>query len=127
MAGIHLLPQLGACAFGSFLAGAISKKRNNTAFTLIAASCLQLIGLGLLSTLAEVNTAIEAQYGYQTIFGLGIGLSFASVTILTSVRAHREDLAVAQGALAQARVLGGAIGIAICSKFVMSISTPNNA
>ncbi|KAF2993946.1 hypothetical protein E8E14_001307 [Neopestalotiopsis sp. 37M] len=114
MAGIHLLPQLGACAFGSFLAGAISKKRNNTAFTLIAASCLQLIGLGLLSTLAEVNTAIEAQYGYQTIFGLGIGLSFASVTILTSVRAHREDLAVAQGALAQARVLGGAIGIAIC-------------
>ncbi|ETS77655.1 hypothetical protein PFICI_09717 [Pestalotiopsis fici W106-1] len=114
MAGIHLLPQLGACAFGSFLAGAVSKKRNNSAFTLIAASCLQLIGLSLLSTLSNVHTAIEAQYGYQTIFGLGIGLSFASVTILTSVRAHREDLAVAQGALAQARVLGGAIGIAIC-------------
>ncbi|KAH6656538.1 drug resistance transporter [Truncatella angustata] len=114
MAGIHLLPQLGACAFGSFLAGAISSKRNNTAITLILASSLQLIGVGLLSTLSNVLTAIEAQYGYQTIFGLGVGLSFASATILISVRSHPEDLAVAQGAIAQARVFGGAIGIAVC-------------
>lgn len=123
MAGIHLLPQLGACAFGSFLAGAISSKRNNTSITLIISSCLQLIGLGLLSTLSSVSTAIEAQYGYQTIFGLGIGLSFASATILTSVRANQTDLAVAQGAIAQARVLGGAIGIAICSEYLL-FSTP---
>lgn len=117
MAGIHLLPQLGACAFGSFLAGAISSKRNNTSITLIIASGLQLIGVGLLSTLSEVLTAIEPQYGYQTLFGLGVGLSFASVTILTSVCSHPHDLAVAQGAIAQARVFGGAIGIAVCSKY----------
>ncbi|KAI4604318.1 hypothetical protein KJ359_000453 [Pestalotiopsis sp. 9143b] len=114
MAGIHLLPQLGACAFGSFLAGVVSSKRNNTAYTLIAASCLQLVGLIFLSLLSDVDTEIYAQYGYQVIFGLGIGLSFASVTILTSVRSHQDDLAVAQGALAQARVFGGAIGIAVC-------------
>ncbi|KAK9779911.1 putative Major facilitator superfamily (MFS) profile domain-containing protein [Seiridium cardinale] len=114
MAGVHLLPQLGACAFGSFLAGAVSSKRNNTAVTLIVAHCLQLIGIGLLSTLSDVHTAIEAQYGYQAIFGLGVGLSFASVTILTSVRSLPEDLAVAQGAIAQARVFGGALGITIC-------------
>jgi cyanate permease len=117
MAGLHLLPQLGACAFGSFLAGAISSKKNNTSITLIVASCLQLIGLGLMSTLSHVDTAIEAQYGYQTIFGLGIGLSFASVTILTSVRSHIDDLAVAQGSIAQARVFGGAVGIAVCSEY----------
>lgn len=121
MAGIHLLPQLGACAFGSFLAGVVSRKRNNTAYTLIAASCLQLVGLILLSLLSDVDTEIYAQYGYQVIFGLGIGLSFASVTILTSVRSHQDDLAVAQGALAQARVFGGAIGIAACSKFPTSL------
>ncbi|KAK6198441.1 Type I Iterative PKS [Pestalotiopsis sp. IQ-011] len=121
MAGIHLLPQLGACAFGSFLAGVVSSKRNNTAYTLIAASCLQLVGLILLSLLSDVDTEIYAQYGYQVIFGLGIGLSFASVTILTSVRSHQDDLAVAQGALAQARVFGGAIGIAVCSKSPTSL------
>lgn len=116
MAGVHLLPMLGTCAFGSFLAGAISSKRNNTGATLVAASVLQLIGVGLLSTLSDVVTAIEAQYGYQAVFGLGIGLSFAAATILASVRAKPQDLAVGQGAIAQARVFGGVIGIIACSK-----------
>ncbi|EMR66878.1 putative drug resistance transporter protein [Eutypa lata UCREL1] len=98
--GIHLLPMLGSTAFGSFLAGALSSKRNNTSITLIASSCLQLIG---------------AQYGYQVILGLGIGLSLGAATILTSVQANPKDLAVAQGAVAQARVFGGAVGIAVCS------------
>lgn len=115
MAGIHLLPMLGACAFGSFMAGAASAKRNNTAITLIVASCFQLVGVGLLTTLADVTTNIQPQYGYQTIFGLGVGLSFGAATILTSVQSQPADLAVAQGAIAQARVLGGAIGIAVCS------------
>jgi hypothetical protein len=116
MAGIHLLPMLGACAFGSFLAGAISSKHNNTSATLAASAGLQLIGVGLLSTLSDVVTAIDAQYGYQAIFGLGIGLSFAAATILTSVRAQSHDLAVGHGMIAQARVFGGAIGIIACSK-----------
>ncbi|KAI1870707.1 uncharacterized protein JN550_004853 [Neoarthrinium moseri] len=114
MGGLHLLPMLGACAFGSFLAGALSSKRNNTSLTLITASCLQLLGIGLLSTLSDAFTAIDAQYGYQAIIGLGVGLSFAATTILTSVRSEAEDLAVAQGAVAQSRIFGGAVGIAIC-------------
>ncbi|KAK7757631.1 hypothetical protein SLS62_000007 [Diatrype stigma] len=113
--GIHLLPMLGSTAFGSFLAGALSSKRNNTSPTLIAASCLQLAGTGLLSTLSDVTTEIKAQYGYQVVLGLGIGLSLGAATIMTSVQASRADLAVAQGAVAQARVFGGAVGIAVCS------------
>ncbi|KAK8122159.1 hypothetical protein PG984_010829 [Apiospora sp. TS-2023a] len=115
MAGVHLLPLLGACAFGSFLAGAVSSKRNNTSFTLIAASLLQLIGVGLLSTFSEINSSLQPQYGYQAIFGLGVGLAFAAATMLTSVHVDHSNLAVAQGAIAQARVFGGAIGIALCS------------
>lgn len=115
MAGIHLLPLLGSTAFGSFLAGALSRKRNNTAVTLILSACLQLIGVGLLSTFSDVTTGIKAQYGYQAIFGLGVGMAFGGATILTSTQTHTEDLAVAQGAIAQARVFGGAIGIATCS------------
>ncbi|KAH8662214.1 major facilitator superfamily domain-containing protein [Xylariales sp. PMI_506] len=115
MAGVHLLPMLGGCAFGSFLAGALSAKRNNTSITLILASALQLTGIGLLSTLSDILDAIQAQYGYQAIFGLGIGLSFGAATILSSVQSHPGDLAVAQGAMAQARVLGGAVGIAVCT------------
>lgn len=122
MAGIHLLPLLGACAFGSFLAGAISSKRNRTSLTLMLASTLQCVSLACFTTVKNVLSAIAVTYAWQIIFGLGIGLSFASVTILTSVRAHPADLAVAQGAIAQARVFGGAIGIAVCSKFPDSAS-----
>ncbi len=106
---------LGSTAFGSFLAGAVSSKRNNTSITLIVSSCLQLVGMGLLSTLSDVTTEIKAQYGYQVILGLGVGLSLGAATILTSVQAAHADLAVAQGAIAQARVFGGAVGIAVCS------------
>ncbi|OAQ86171.1 MFS multidrug transporter [Purpureocillium lilacinum] len=89
MAGVHLLPLLVGCALGSFIGGAVSSKRNNTGFTL---------------------------YGYQAIFGLGVGMSFSAATIMTSILAADPSVrASAQGAIAQARVFGGCIGLAICT------------
>ncbi|KAF4980356.1 hypothetical protein FZEAL_3617 [Fusarium zealandicum] len=116
MAGLHILPLLGACAIGSFLGGAISSRKNNTSFTLLGASCLQLLGVGLMSTLTEPDAMVKAQYAFQAIFGLGVGLSFSAATIMTSIlAAERSELASAQGAVAQARVLGGCIGLSICT------------
>ncbi|KAM0280661.1 hypothetical protein ACHAQH_003969 [Verticillium albo-atrum] len=113
-AGVHLLPMLGACAFGSFASGAICSKRNFLCWILMAAAGLQLLGLGLMSTLNEPNDNVRQSYGYQAIFGLGTGLVFSAATILAAVKtsAH-NDLAVANGAMAQVRVLGGCIGIAV--------------
>ncbi|KAI0379177.1 MFS general substrate transporter [Hypomontagnella monticulosa] len=114
-AGIHLLPMLGATSFGAFFAGAISRKRNNTSWTIMAAHIFQLVGTGLMSMLKDATTETKAQYGFQVLLGLGFGLSFGAGTIMASLQSQSEDLAVAQGAIAQARVFGGAIGIAICS------------
>ena len=115
-AGLHLLPLLGSCAVGSFLAGAISSKRNHTSSTLVIASALQLIGVSLLAMLDDPESDMKASYGFQAIFGLGVGLSYGAATILTGIHASaHSDLAVAQGAVAQARVLGGCIGVAICT------------
>jgi hypothetical protein len=115
MAGIHLLSMLGGCAVGSFVAGAISNRRNNTPCTVFVASFLQLIGVALLSTVSQSLSDLQAQIGYQIIYGLGVGLSFGAVTIMCTAHSlEHGDLAVAQGALAQARVLGGCIGIAGC-------------
>ncbi|GAP82366.2 putative multidrug transporter [Rosellinia necatrix] len=113
--GVHLLPMLGATALGAFLAGALSRQRNNTSWTLLAAHCLQLLGASLMLTLHNVTVQVKAQYGYQVLLGLGIGLSLGAATIMASVQSDQDDLAVAQGIIAQARVLGGSIGIAICS------------
>ncbi|KAI0595227.1 major facilitator superfamily domain-containing protein [Biscogniauxia sp. FL1348] len=113
--GVHLLPMLGATSFGAFFAGAISRKQNNTSWTLMAAHCFQILGVGLMSTFKDITTEIKAQYGFQVLLGIGIGLSLGAATIMASVQSHHADLAVAQGAVAQGRVFGGSIGIAICS------------
>lgn len=116
MAGIHILPLLSACAIGSFLGGAISSRRNNTSLTLVVSSCLQLLGVGLMSMLTGVDSSSAAHYGFQLIFGLGVGLSFSAATIMTNIiTAERTELAAAQGAVSQARVLGGCIGLSICT------------
>ncbi|KAI2617048.1 MFS general substrate transporter [Hypoxylon sp. NC1633] len=113
--GIHLLPMLGATSFGAFSAGAISRKRNNTSWTMMVAHAFQLIGIGLMSTLNDATTETRAQYGFQVLLGLGFGLALGAGTMMASVQSQSQDLAVAQGAIAQARVLGGAIGITVCS------------
>ncbi|KAI0532495.1 major facilitator superfamily domain-containing protein [Xylaria digitata] len=113
--GIHLLPMLGSTALGAFLAGAVSRRRNNTSWTLLVAHCFQLLGAGLMLMLHNITMEIKAQYGFQVLLGLGIGLSLGAATIMASVQSGQADLAVAQGIVAQARVFGGSIGIAICS------------
>lgn len=116
MAGLHILPMLGSCAVGSFLGGAISSRKNNTSLTLVIAASLQLLGVGLMSMLTGVEASVKAQYGFQVILGLGVGMSFSAATVMTSIlAAERSELASAQGAVAQARVLGGCIGLSICT------------
>lgn len=62
------------------------------------------------------NSGMASQYAYQIIFGLGVGLSFSAATIMTNVLASEpNERASAQGAVAQARVLGGCLGISICT------------
>ncbi|KAI1818551.1 putative MFS multidrug transporter [Poronia punctata] len=115
LSGIHLLPMLGATSLGAFSAGAVSRRRNNTSWTLMAAHFFQLLGVGLMLMLRDTTTETKAQYGFQVLLGLGIGLSLGSATIMASIQSQKADLAVAQGIVAQARVLGGSIGIALCS------------
>lgn len=115
-AGVNLLPMLGACAVGSFLSGVICSKRNFTSYILMVAASLQLIGLGLMSTLENPDADVRASYGFQSVFGLGTGLVFSAATIIAAVQsAMHNDLAIANGAMAQVRVLGGCIGISVCT------------
>ncbi|KAJ2903355.1 major facilitator superfamily domain-containing protein [Zalerion maritima] len=156
MAGVKLLPMLAACALGSFIAGAMSKKTNLTSLTLIFASALQLAGLALFSTISpvpdieaileqppdgdrplepgdpvavrdgndgkplfaeplQVRETPRIMYFFQFLFGLGVGLSLAAASMITSIQAGNHDHASAHGAVAQARVFGGALGIISCN------------
>jgi hypothetical protein len=118
-AGVHLLPMLGACAFGSFLGGALSKRANLTSQTLVAGSLLQVVGLALVlgfsSGGSDNGLGLGLLLGFTAVYGLGVGLSFAVCTMIAAIEAGHGDLAAAQGAVAQARVFGGALGLAGCT------------
>lgn len=131
-AGVHLLPLLCACGVGSFLNGFICKKKHGTFFSLLAAGCLTTIGAGLFSTLGSGLSVQGKCYGFQFIFGLGVGLTFSGISVMTSVIASVKYHAVAQGIVAQVRVLGGSIGVAAsnamfkatCANNLQGILTP---
>jgi hypothetical protein len=105
---------LGACAFGSFLGGALSKQANLTSQTVIAGSLFQVVGLALALGFSN-HLGLPLLLGFTAIYGLGVGLSFAACTMIAAIEAQSDDLAAAQGAVAQARVFGGALGLAVCT------------
>ncbi|MCJ1287288.1 hypothetical protein MMC26_006636 [Xylographa opegraphella] len=112
LAGIGLLPMLGCTAVGSTLGGALNSKKNRAFQTLFVAATLMLIGSCLLSTLSNTGAVEPKTYGFQVFIGLGFGLTVSTVSILGSAESELRDNAVAQGIVAQVRVLGGSIGIA---------------
>lgn len=131
-AGVHLLPLLCACGAGSFLNGSISRKKDRTFYSFAAAGCLITIGAGLFSTLDSGLSVENKCYGFQVVVGLGVGLTISGISIMTSMEAPSKFHAVAQGMVAQVRVLGGSIGVAAsnamfnatCAKTLQGILTP---
>jgi hypothetical protein len=101
MAGVHLIPLLLAAAFGmlktvfsdekclqnvgSTFSGALFSKKNLTSHCLIAAACLMLLGCGLLSSTSSSRITSSSHYAYQSILGLGIGLSLSSLTFMAAL------------------------------------------
>ncbi|KAH6628404.1 major facilitator superfamily domain-containing protein [Chaetomium tenue] len=129
-AGTHLAPMLGACALGSFLGGALSKHTNRTAPTAVVGGVLQVVGVGFLAGfsrsltsssgddgMGEMGMGLGPLLGFTAIYGLGVGLGFAACTMIAAMQACGPGggLAAAQGAVAQARVFGGALGLAACT------------
>jgi len=112
---------LGACAFGSFLGGALSKQSNLTSQTLVAGNVLQVAGLAAILGLSHrsddgaLGLPLPLLLGLTALYGLGVGLTFAACTMIAAIEACEGDLAAAQGAVAQARVFGGALGLATCT------------
>lgn len=84
-AGIHLLPLLGAMAVGSFLGGAVSSKKNRTFHTFVVASAFVLLGAGLLSSIPATLKMPKKVYGFEVIIGFGIGLTFSTISLMTSI------------------------------------------
>lgn len=119
IAGVALLPLLVSAAIGSMLGGLTA---NHSFPALAIANGMMALGAELLSTLTQHHGVQAKTYGFEVPLGLGTGLSISASTLLAATQCETADLAVAQGVVAQARVLGGSIGIAASSAILGSMS-----
>lgn len=116
--GLGLLTMLCCAAVASFLGPGFSRKRDLLCHTLIIGSVLMALGLGLLSTLSEGPEVQSKLYGFQTLVGLGFGLLVSVAGIIVNIECRTTDHAIGQGLVAQARVLGGSLGLAASTAIV---------
>ena len=86
IAGLRLLPMLVFSAVGAVTGGVLSAKRNNTAFTLVAAAASQVLGYGLMTTIGDTTSVPAKLYGFQIFLGLGFGLSMSSATQMINLQ-----------------------------------------
>ncbi|KAI9049749.1 hypothetical protein LZ554_005901 [Drepanopeziza brunnea f. sp. 'monogermtubi'] len=118
VSGLALLPMLASIAITSSLAGLLNSKRDYIWPTLLGGGLLMVIGCACLSTLDPVPEVQAKMYGFQVFVGLGFGLLVSTVSLGASLECELRDRTVAQGIIAQTRVLGGSLGIAASSVFL---------
>ncbi|KAH6706125.1 hypothetical protein VD0002_g5664 [Verticillium dahliae] len=120
-AGLRMLPLLLLSPVASALSGVlITKLKVPPLYVLTLGGVLQVIGVGLFSSLDSTTLKVpDAQYGYQVIMGLGFGFNLATILMMATIIVPENDLAVTMGAVTQTRVLGGTIGLAVCSALLI--------
>lgn len=90
--GIKILTVLLVSAFGATVSGLVLSKRNICSYLIILGTSLQLIGLGLHSSLPTTVSISTASYGYQVILGMGLGTTLSSSFILARIEVERKDI-----------------------------------
>ncbi|KAM0131600.1 hypothetical protein ACHAO1_007201 [Botrytis cinerea] len=114
-AGFKLIPFTVLAPVGSVISAVLAGKvKVPPIYLVLIASCIQVIGFALLSTLPIAAAASSAQYGYQVIAGFGVGINISTLILMTPYSvADPRDKSVALGCVTQFRIMGGALGLAI--------------
>ncbi|KAI4264792.1 MAG: hypothetical protein L6R42_000117 [Xanthoria sp. 1 TBL-2021] len=97
----------------------VTKVKVPPVYIFLAAAILQILGLALMGTLSiSQHTVPSAQYGYQVILGLGIGLTQTLIIVAAPLAIEEKDTAIFVGAMTQARILGGSLGLAVSTNIL---------
>lgn len=83
-AGFKLIPFTVLAPVGSVISAVLAGKvKVPPIYLVLIASCIQVIGFALLSTLPIAAAASSAQYGYQVIAGFGVGINISTLILMT--------------------------------------------
>ena len=106
-AGVSLLPLLLLTPLASGVAGYLAKFKVPPAYIVTAGSGLQLLGVGLTSSLDnDPNGWGDTRgkiYAFEVLMGMGFGLVLSSLLIMIPLVAEEKDQNVMIGAVTQVR------------------------
>lgn len=103
-AGVRLLPFAGLTLVGTVLAGAVAgKAKIPPIYLMLGGSAIQVVSFALLSTLPTTTSVTNAEYGYEAVYGFGVGVSLACLFVMMpftvevrdkgpSLNSHRESV-----------------------------------
>ncbi|RUP51229.1 major facilitator superfamily domain-containing protein [Jimgerdemannia flammicorona] len=117
--GLKLLPIQLSIAITSAFSGYLISRFGRYLYLYIIGTTLMTIGMVLISFFSE-TLSDGSQYGFMVITGVGLGLILSSSIIAVQSASEVRDLAVVTGTANFMRILGGAIGVAICSSALQS-------
>ena len=112
VAGVMMLPQVSGMLLTSIIGGRIVSRLGRNKPFLLAGLGLEGVALASLAALAALAAPAPAFLVSMGALGLGMGMGMPNLTTaVQNAVAHRE-LGAATGAMAFARSLGGALGVA---------------
>jgi hypothetical protein len=92
-AGIRLLPYSLTASIGSLVANiAGAKGKVPFIYLLFLGTLLQVLGLSLLSTLSTTGPFHVKGYGFETLAGAGVGITFGTLILATPYVVQARDL-----------------------------------
>jgi len=112
MSGVKLFPLVFTFLFGAGVASAIMQKTGRIGYLIPMGAVMLTMGLGLLS-LVQPDTNFGVVAGFMLLFGLGIGIIFALVSVTLQNSVSADQMGVVMSAFAFFQLLGGSLGVAI--------------
>ncbi|KAB5584990.1 drug resistance transporter EmrB/QacA subfamily [Coniochaeta sp. 2T2.1] len=116
-ASLSVLPLLLTSPAATVASGVLTSTFNvPPSYLILIGAVVQAIAVGLAITIPLTGNGISAaQYGFESMMGVGFGLTLSTALTLGQLLVSKEDAGVVMGALTQIRVLGGTVALAICS------------
>ncbi|MFG1911695.1 MFS transporter [Kribbella sp. NPDC048928] len=120
-AGLLMLPMLVTMAVTGSLSGPLAS-RISAKKQVVSGSALTLVGALLFAGYHDQQWQIAVS---TALFGVGLGLAYASMTSLIVQNVPREQTGAATGMNTNIRTIGGSIGTALASSIITSHVQPS--
>jgi hypothetical protein len=86
-----MLPLLLSSAVGAGFTGTACKKKNIAAYLLVSASVIQVIGMGVLSTLPVSTDVPKWMYAMEAVLGFSFGMGLTALIIVSRLEVEEAD------------------------------------